>query len=868
MKKRSVGTLVLVSVLVLLLVLPFFLSLTARESRSVTLRPVSGSGKTLDDFPAYPSAEAFIGEMTPVAENSGFALYYHEELAAIALYDKVHDQWLTSNPFGLSDCGAERAAVNELASQVILTYYDDAGRAGQLNSFSDCVQKGQFSATVGENELTVDMLLGESASSTLYPEQLSAEKLDSLLPSVDEDGRELIERVYEKYTLDGLNEETQAALLKQYPYLKTGDVYVAGAMSKRDRKRLSALFEDIGFSEEQKLAEYEKLGFAADENKPAFSLTLRYTLTESGLSVSLPLDSVTYNSRYFRADTVTLLPYFGCGARTDSNGLLLIPDGSGAVMTYNTAGQKRLSALSLAVYGTDAAAVSDYTAHTTGQPVILPAFGNRHSAGAYLAMAEEGESLCRITADAGDAGMPYATAYVTASCRYSEEYFYNDKDFSKNVRAFAGEPNKGTVTVSYFPLAKDSGYAEMAQACKARLIDCGVLTERGVMPHLTLELLGMAGEGSERFALTTFADAAAVADELRKAGVDALALRYTGVYAGGLSNTFTKTLRLPSLLGGADGYAVLQKQLSANGVPLYMDAELAYVRRTGWFDGYSVDRDTCRTLRNQLTGLYAYNEGESGVDKSTLAYAVSPLRLRDAAAGVHSAFAAQCQGARLSVGSLGSALHSTFKSGETITRDEAQAAVEESLKALAGSQKLMVSQGNAYTWRYADFILDLPVTSGGYAAIDYEVPFVQLVLNGCVEYAAASINESEDSRGQLLKALETGSGLHYVAACRSRTRLKSSAQSAYYSVDYDTLKGDMLTLYAAYREAFAAIGSTKIISHRRLAEGVYETTYATGAAVTVNYGETDYTAAGVTVPAGGYRIEKGGVPDETTAAFP
>ena len=122
MKKRSVGTLVLVSVLVLLLVLPFFLSLTARESRSVTLRPVSGSGKTLDDFPAYPSAEAFIGEMTPVAENSGFALYYHEELAAIALYDKVHDQWLTSNPFGLSDCGAERAAVNELASQVILTY--------------------------------------------------------------------------------------------------------------------------------------------------------------------------------------------------------------------------------------------------------------------------------------------------------------------------------------------------------------------------------------------------------------------------------------------------------------------------------------------------------------------------------------------------------------------------------------------------------------------------------------------------------------------------------------------------------------------------------------------------------------------------
>lgn len=858
MKKRSVGTLVLVGILAILLALPFSLSLTAREGSSVTLRPVTGSGKTLDGFPAYPSEEAFVGEMTPVAENGRFMLYYHEELAAVALYDKTHDRWLTSNPFGLADCGAESAAVNELASQVILTYYDDKGTAGRMNSFADCVQKGQFSASVTENGLTVDMLLGESADSTFYPEQISEETLDRLLPSMDEDGRELIGRAYEKYTLDGLNEETQAALLKQYPYLRTGDVYAAGAMSKRDKKRLSALFESIGFSAEQKQAEYEKLGFAADEDKPAFSLTLRYTLTESGLSVSLPLDSVTYNSRYFRADTVTLLPYFGCGVRTDGDGLLLIPDGSGAVMTYNTAGQKRLSALSLAVYGTDAAAVSDYTAHTTGQPVILPAFGNSHSFGAYLAIAEEGESLCRITADAGDAGMPYATAYVTASCRYSEEYFYNDKDFSKNVRAFAGEPNKGTVTVSYLPLEQGSGYAEMAQACKTRLIDRGVLTEREVTPHLTLELLGMAGEGSGRFALTTFADAAAVADEMQRAGVDALALRYTGVYAGGLSNAFAKTLRLPSLLGGADGYAALQERLAADGVPLYMDAELAYVRQTAWFDGYAVDRDTCRTLRDQLTGLYAYNEGESGVDRSTLAYAVSPLRLRDTAARVRSAFAAQSRGARLSVGSLGSALHSTFKSGGIVTRSEAQTAVEESLKTLAEGQKLMVSQGNAYTWRYTDCILDLPVTSGGYAAIDYEVPFVQLVLNGCIEYAAAPINESEDSGGQLLKALETGSGLHYVAACRNRTKLKGSAQSAYYSVDYPTLKGEMTALYAAYREAFAMIGSTRITGHRRLAEGVYETTYASGAAVTVNYGEMDYTAAGVTVPAGGYRIDKGG----------
>ena len=858
MKKRSFGTLVLLGVLVLLLAMPFWLFLTAKESKTVSLRPVAGSGKTLDAFPAYTSAEEFIGEMTPVAENSRFALYYHEQLAAVALHDKTQGQWLTSNPFGLSSCGAESAAINELASQVILTYYDETGGLGRLNSFRDCVQKGQFTATAEKDGLSVDMLLGESGSSSRYPEQISASAMEKWMELMDGDGQELVARIYEKYTLTGLNEDTQAALLQQYPYLSTEDVYAVGSMSKKDKKRLDALFEGIGFTAEQKAAEYEKIGFVSDENKPAFSLTLRYVLTDSGLSVSLPLESVTYNSRYFRADTVTLLPYFGCGERKDTEGFLLIPDGSGAVMEYNCEGEKRLSALSLDIYGTDAAAVSDCTAHTTGQPVILPAFGNSHGQSAFLAVAEEGESLCRITADAGDAGMPYATAYITASCRYSEEYFYNDKDFSKNVVAFADEPNEGTVTVSYLPLAKNSGYGEMAQTCRKRLLDRGVLTERETAPRLTLELLGIAGEGSERFALTTFADAAVMAKELQAAGVDALAVRYVGFNAGGLSNTFAKDIRLPALLGGKEAFARLQEQLSAQGVPLYMDLELAYVCRTAWFDGYSVNRDTCRTLRNRLTGLFGYNEGESDVDNRTLSYAVSPFKLRAAAADLRAAFDRELPGAGLSVGSLGSALHSTFKSGSVLTRAKAQEMAEESLKLLAGEQKLMTEQGNAYTWRYTDCILCLPVTSGGYAAIDYEVPFVQLVLNGCIEYAAAPINESEDAGGQLLKALETGSGLHFVAAYRNRTKLKSSAQSAYYSVDYETLRDDMVSLYTAYRDAFAEIGSTKILRHRRLADQVYETVYAGGAAVTVNYGDTPYTDGAGTVPAGGYRIQKGG----------
>lgn len=100
--------------------------------------------------------------------------------------------------------------------------------------------------------------------------------------------------------------------------------------------------------------------------------------------------------------------------------------------------------------------------------------------------------------------------------------------------------------------------------------------------------------------------------------------------------------------------------------------------------------------------------------------------------------------------------------------------------------------------------------------------------------------------------------MNYIAAYRNQNRLKSSSQSQYYSVDYNTLKASMKETYEAVARAWEEIGSSTIRSHSYLADNVYKTTFDNGTAVYVNYNTADCQMDGFTIPAKGYRVRKGG----------
>ena len=858
MRKRLIRTFAVLLAVLLLFLAPPCLSMLSSPAEVINFETVNnGNNDTITAYPAYDSPEAFAAEMELATENGGYQLYYHPRLAAVGLYRKADRAWFFSNPYDVDNGTSDEETVkNGQRSQVLLNYYSTADdKSAQLNSFSDSIAKNQYTIEAAENGVAVRMTLGQAGDSFLLPDQISQKTLESYLAKLDSSDAEMIRAVYQVITLEGATEELKESLLQKYPYLQTGNLCELYAVSVREKRQYSALLEEAGFNDEAKKREYKAIGYSQKNTEPAFTLTVRYALEDDGLCASVDLDEVGYDPSLFQIDTITLLPYFGCGLRDDTAGELLIPDGCGAVVRYNNGGSKRLGSLTMPVYGEDAAAVSGHTAFTTSQQIRLPVFGNTSARGAYLAVIEEGESVCTITVDGGDGSNHYARAYATAKYRYNTQYYYNDKDFSKYVVAYADEHNSGNIRVKYLPLGNGADYADMAAAYRGYLTEKGVLQLGKMEPRLVLQVLGVGKDKDGSFPLTTFRDAAAIAEELQKEGIDKLALRFLGGMAGGLSNRYASKASFASEMGGAGDWRTLKKTATDTGTALYMDMDLAYVRETGLFDGFSVNQDACRNLRNQLTGLYAYNYGDSAVDTSRLVYGVSASKLRQDVEKLAKSVQGKLEGAGLSAGSLGTALNATFKKGGITTRPQAQELQAQSLQVLAQNGKLMLEGPNAYTLPYCASAVNIAVSSSGYASIDYDVPFLQMVLSGCVEYAPSPINESENVEENLLKAIETGSSLSFIAAYRNQNRLKGSPESSYYSVDYATLKGEMVNFYKAFSAAADRVKGAVIADHERLADQVYRTTWSNGESVIVNYSSTPYTAGSVTVESKSYQFD-------------
>lgn len=108
------------------------------------------------------------------------------------------------------------------------------------------------------------------------------------------------------------------------------------------------------------------------EINPVFRLTLVYQLTEKGLEVSLPANSIFYDETNYTLVSIDVLPYMGSG-NMNNGGYVFYPDGSGAIVDYKDSYNQNLT-LSGEIYG------HDYSFHAvTGanqESIRMPVYGS------------------------------------------------------------------------------------------------------------------------------------------------------------------------------------------------------------------------------------------------------------------------------------------------------------------------------------------------------------------------------------------------------------------------------------------------------------------------------------------------------------
>ena len=306
--------------------------------------------------------------------------------------------------------------------------------------------------------------------------------------------------------------------------------------------------------------------------------------------------------------------------------------------------------------------------------------------------------------------------------------------------------------------------------------------------------------------LTTFEDIKQIYNDLSQKGVDITNINFklNGYANGGMYSTVPYGLKWEKAVGGNKGFKELlefansiNKTSSTDGknLGIFPDFDFVYVNNTSAFDGISLKDHAVKTIDDRYIGKATYSATYQAyiIDGGL---AISPAyfsRFYDKLADNYLEYSLDGTGSDLniSVATLGTDLNSDFDDDEPYNREDSKDFTIEAFKNLSETYgNVMTNGGNAYTWQYVDYILDMPIDSSRYLSSSNTVPFTGMVLHGYVQYTGSPINMEGNIQYGILKAIENGASIYFILTYDNATLLKEDILlSQYYSVRYDIWAG-------------------------------------------------------------------------------
>ncbi|MBR6514200.1 MAG: hypothetical protein IKT46_05125 [Clostridia bacterium] len=461
----------------------------------------------------------------------------------------------------------------------------------------------------------------------------------------------------------------------------------------------------------------------------------------------------------------------------------------------------------------------------------------------YLAIIEEGDALASITTTHGGSLHRYNSVYTEFYPRPSDSYNLSDSiSVGENKvwtivsnRKYTGsylirivmltDENKiqdmGLDQNVYYPVS----YVGMAKAYQNYLIKQGILTpieDADEDIPLYIESFGAIDKDSTFLsfptvvteALTTFDNLKAMYEGLSAKGVTNVNFRLTGFANGGMSDPSVPTgVKFEKAVGGNEGYADFIKYAEENEITVYPEFDLSYAAKDGMFDGYSASKDAVKSIDNRYTQKRQYYSSLQQTVTTGL-ICISPASFEKLYNGITEDLN-ELGKSGISLGNVGADLNSDFDKKDSYNREDSKQLVIQLLeKASEEYASIMVDEGNAYTWKYADTILNVTLDSSHYTKSSRSVPFVGMVLHGCVNFAGKPTNMASDMDYETLKMIENGSLPYFTLSYDNTPLLKEDDKlNRYYSVAYDIWFDDLVTTYTNLNDILGSLQDKKIVNH-------------------------------------------------------
>ena len=579
-----------------------------------------------------------------------------------------------------------------------------------------------------------------------------------------------------------------------------------------------------------------------------------FRLDGGSFRVSVPAAEITEGEKYWIKD-LEILPYFAAGG-TEDEGFILIPDGSGAVISFNN-GKGASGDYTGKLYGRDDSFYLKKKTTVT-EDVRLPVFGMERNGYGFLATASGADAAGKLMA--GVAGTKTSYNYACFGFTlHSTDTVYINKDtwYEKGVLRVNEEQEFEELRVDYrFYEEENGGYFRMAELYRESLAASGG-REAVQSPSLLVSVLSAIDVDKSVLGipmnlirpLSTFEETGKLLDALGETETTAVRLLNAtkqAVKAGKKSGY--------SPLGSLGGKKGLEALLSREGTRFFADADIPFFS-AGTFH-LSAMLGGAKSLSRETALRYTYDMADYSIDKEARSLGLlRPGEFTSAAGKVTDAALARGFDG-VSPGSLGASLYSNFDSKHTVYRQAALEEVVQAYRDALGKGQILTAAPTAYVLPFSDLLADIPTSSSGYELFDGDVPFFALVLSGYKPFAFSSSNLEADRRAARLRVLETGAVPQYTLFYRDAGEVKDTRYAAYYSCCYTDWAEDA----AAIRQeaaAFAA-GTGAVTRHRMLARNLFEVAYESGAVYLFNYGTQAADAQGVTVEAMSCRLVKGG----------
>ncbi|MCM1335785.1 MAG: DUF5696 domain-containing protein [Bacteroides sp.] len=596
-------------------------------------------------------------------------------------------------------------------------------------------------------------------------------------------------------------------------------------------------------------------------NKYEMEIPLDITLNGDGsFTATIPTSEIQENRPETNADgdtgyqllNIHVLENFG-GTDRSEDGLMIVPDGSGAVIDYNNgalAGDN--NTYESVVYGRDLA-VGLLQAGPVIEKVTMPVLGritrgDSEDNGLVL-IATEGDEFSTVhAAVTGQNVTDLNNAWFEFSVRTQDKYYMGSGNEPLAVYESRGIKT-GNVSVTYYPISGDDlSYIDVANVYRDYLEeDLGVAkkTKSDDAPfYLTLYGGTVKSRSIMGFPVniqttaTTYKEALEIVQGLEANGVDNIKIIYEDFNEAGIVGEIAATFQYSSKLGGKSDYEAFSSYVTAHGYEIFPSCDIMEFNKSG--NGYSFTLNSSKQITNSYATQTPFDlaYGIPHLTKSSWTI-LSPYYFSDIFNKLCDSFTKE--GATgISLNQAGNVLYSDFsrhnpEGRSYLIRSDTVAILQEGYQKLRDSGLSILSENaNQYLLPYTDYIKDVPLYSSNYDIISYDIPFAQMVLHGLIPYTSKALNKSANAEELRLLSLVTGTPIHYEMMYENPNTFSDSEYDTLFYTSYSGWADDACREYTLFNEIVSKVSDAKITDYERISDVEFESTFENGTKIYVN----------------------------------